>query len=375
MSSSMQLLVDNQPVSDDLFSRIDTIEVEENVDMPGAIELQIAVGRSTDGDLDPVNDPALQPFANVAVVVTADGQPPECIFDGFILSQRIHLETGTTASTLRVWGQDASWLMNLEEKVREWSGMTDGMAANSIFSEYGFIPAPENTDDDSPAHTEDGQTLMQRATDVQFLQLLARRGGKFARVACGPLPGVRTGYFVRPNLDPPAEVTLNLNDKEQWNVAALDVEWDVTRPTEVAARQALFTSSDETGVQGDTDSSELAPLDDRDLATFAGRSIKAQLTANAFDADDLAMRARALLTESGWFVRCEGDADVARLKKVLRAATVVELEGIGSVHSGKYFVWSVRHSITSVSHRMHFVLVRNAVGPAPAGGAFSGGGL
>jgi hypothetical protein len=35
------------------------------------------------------------------------------------------------------------------------------------------------------------------------------------------------------------------------------------------------------------------------------------------------------------------------------------------VHSGKYFVWSIRHTITQDTHRMRFVLTRNAVGPAP----------
>jgi hypothetical protein len=46
----------------------------------------------------------------------------------------------------------------------------------------------------------------------------------------------------------------------------------------------------------------------------------------------------------------------------------VQIEGIGSLHYGKYYVWSVRHTITRDAHKMKFVLVRNAVGPQPAGG-------
>ena len=61
--------------------------------------------------------------------------------------------------------------------------MTDGAAANTIFGEYGMAPGPDNLSDDSPAHAEDGHTLMQRGTDLQFLQMLARRSGKLCRVA------------------------------------------------------------------------------------------------------------------------------------------------------------------------------------------------
>ena len=47
--------------------------------------------------------------------------------------------------------------------------------------------------------------------------------------------------------------------------------------------------------------------------------------------------------------------------------TVVLINGAGTLNSGKYYVWSVRHTITADSHKMKFMLVRNAVGPQPSG--------
>jgi hypothetical protein len=73
------------------------------------------------------------------------------------------------------------------------------------------------------------------------------------------------------------------------------------------------------------------------------------------------------LRDSAWFVRCEGETDVARLGAVLRAGAVMTLDGIGPLHSGRYLVWSVRHTISADAHKMKFVLARNAVGPAPSG--------
>jgi phage protein D len=288
---------------------------------------------------------------------------------GYILSQKLHLEKGLTNSTVAIWGQDASWLMNLEEKVKEWVNVTDADVANAIFGDYGITPADDNTDDDSPSHTEDGHSLMQRGSDIQFLRTLARRNGKICRVACADQPGQRTGYFATPSLDGDPVLTLSLDDPVSWPIDALNLDWDVTRPTSVIARQALFTDADQDGVSADTSDSGLTALGDRALADFAGKPMTVMLAAPVDDGGELTLRAQALLREADWFVRCEGEADAARLNAILRAGTVVQIDGIGALHSGKYFVWSVRHTITADSHKMKFVLLRNAVGPAPSGGA------
>jgi phage protein D len=372
MASNFQLLLNGTAADDNLRSALSVIEVEENADLPGAIQLNLAVSRSESGDLTFVNDAGLQPFANLAIIATPEDKPDECIFDGYVLAHKLHLETGVTNSTLQVWGQDASWLMNLEEKVREWVDVTDASVANTIFDDYGITPASDNTEDDSPSHTEDGHSLMQRTSDIQFLRNLARRNGKLCRVACTTTPGQRTGYFAKPKLDGDPVLTLTLNDPEAWTVNALDLDWDITRPTAVKASQALFNDASEDGVSADTDDADLALLADRSLATFAGKPMTVLLTAPVDDAGELQLRAKSLLREASWFAKCEGEADVSRLNAILRVGTVVQIAGIGSLNSGKYYVWSVRHRITAESHKMKFTLVRNAVGPTPNGG---GGGL
>jgi phage protein D len=375
MPATFQFLINGDPADDQLLAVMGPLEVEENADLPGAIQVTLPVDTDGNGDLTFVNDERFQPFSNLAVVATPDGGSDECIFDGYVLSNKLHLQKGTTGSTLRVWGQDASWLMNLEEKIKEWVDVTDADVANSIFGDYGITAADSNTDDDSPSHTEDGHTLMQRASDIQFLRSLARRNGKLCRVACTDTPGQRTGYFAKPDLGGDPAVTLELNDPEEWTVDALDLEWDVTRPTEVKAAQALFDDSDEDGASVDQTDSGLDLLDDRDLSTFSGKTMSVVLTAPVDAADELTLRAESVLREAGWFVRCEGQADASRLKAVLRVGTIVQINGAGSLNSGKYFVWSVRHTIDKQSHKMSFVLVRNAIGSAPSGGGGPLGGL
>jgi phage protein D len=375
MVGTFQLILNGTAVDDGFYTAMGTLEVEENVDLPAAILIKLPVSTDDHGDLTYVSDDRFQPFATMAVVAQQEDAPDQCIFDGFVLSSKLHLTTGVVGCALEIWGQDASWLMNLEDKVKEWVDVTDASVANAIFGDYGITAADENTDDDSPSHPESGHSLMQRGTDIQFLRQLARRNGKLCRVSCQDKPSQRTGYFIKPRVEGDPVVTLTLNDAASATVSALDFEWDVARPSAVQASQALFTDPSEDGASGDSNDSGLAPLDERALTDFTGKSISTRLTATVDDAGELTLRAQGLLRESGWFARCQGEVDAGRLKAVLRAGTVVQVDGAGTLHSGKYFVWSVRHTFTADAHKMRFVLVRNAVGPAPAGGGGLLGGL
>jgi hypothetical protein len=62
---------------------------------------------------------------------------------------------------------------------------------------------------------------------------------------------------------------------------------------------------------------------------------------------------------------------------MLRAGSVVTIEGAGSLQSGNWLVWDVRTQITVDLVSFEFTLMRNAMGPAPAGGLPGGlpGGL
>jgi phage protein D len=372
LPGTYRLVFDDARVDHDLHVAIPSVVVEDNLDLPDAIQLGITVNRTRAGELNFPSDKRLRPFANVAVVVTPEGGATECIFDGFVLSHKLHFKSAVAASTLEVWGQDASWLMNLEEKVREWPDVTDAKVANSIFQDHGITPSEDNTEDDLVSHTEDGHSLMQHGTDLGFLRGLARRNGKFCRVACTDTPGRRTGYFCKPKVDGDPVAVIALNDPVKPDVASLEFEWDVARPTTVKASQALFNDETPEGVTTEANSSGLALLDEQDLAAFAGEDLSVLLTAPVDDGGELALRAQSVLREEGWFVRCQGAVDSARIGRVLRVNTVVNLIGLGSLYSGSYLVWSVRHSITSDAHRMRFVLYRNAMGPLLTGGLKKG---
>src|SRR5436190_18204991 len=106
MPSSYQILFDGQPADSDFYTSMASLEVEENVDLPGAVQLNLPVNRSDSGDLTNVHDSRFKPLANIAVVATpaaslagaaaaalgalgiggGGASAAQCIFDGYILS-------------------------------------------------------------------------------------------------------------------------------------------------------------------------------------------------------------------------------------------------------------------------------------------------
>jgi len=56
------------PADADLYAAISAIEVEEALDLPGAMRLTLPVSTTTDGDLTYVSDTRFGPLVNVAVV-------------------------------------------------------------------------------------------------------------------------------------------------------------------------------------------------------------------------------------------------------------------------------------------------------------------
>ena len=114
--------------------------------MPGAIQLKLPVAG------DRCRRPDLRERRPLPAVREPRGgrarrkaQPASASSTATCSPTRFHIETGATAATCEVWGQDASWLMNLEEKTREWVDVTDANVASAIFGDYGITPGAATT--------------------------------------------------------------------------------------------------------------------------------------------------------------------------------------------------------------------------------------
>ena len=122
---------------------------------------------------------------------------------------------------------------------------------------------------------------------------------------------------------------------------------------------------------------KLAPgerLGEQDLASISGNSPQTiHLAPPTDDSGAHQARAEAALREAQWFINATCRTSLHQLcSKIIRSHTLVDIQGAGSRHSGKYYVTGVKHLIGPVAHIMEVELARNAWGSAGEGGLLGG---
>jgi hypothetical protein len=228
-------------------------------------------------------------------------------------------------------------------------------AASQIVAKYGFTAdvTPTNGHWDEQKHA-----LVQRGSDLAFVRRLARRAG-FLFWLTADASGTQTAHFKPPPTGQSPAAKLSLRSPSP-PVPALDLSWDTERPTSTVGHQLDLNSKNV--LDGGLANSPIAPLVKSSLTDVAQGTRTAHVTAPADDAGEISARGKGALTEAGWFVRGSLETSAQALGKLVRAHTIVEIDGAGTRHSGKYFVAGVRHLIDQTAHRMQVELMRNGWG-------------
>jgi phage protein D len=330
------------------------IEVVESMDEPTTYRIHYEIDIE-EKDLPMLKDGRLDPESKLSILAPV-GNTTYCLVMGPVRGHKIHLVHGGTGSFLEVEGVDTSIAMDRENKAAIWANLTDSDAVSAVLSPYGYTPDVEST---TASHPDTKHALIQRETDFHFVQSLARRNGFLFWVTADE-NGVETAHFKKPSVGGAAQATLNINlDSPVFQT--LDLEWDVERPTSTEAKQLDLNAKQP--IDGSATQSPLANLGDKPLNAISSETRLLHLPPPADDAGDLTSRSEGALIEAGWFIRALGKTSVQETGNVVvRAHTVVEMQGLGTRHSGKYFVAGVKHTIDATAHRMELELLRNAWG-------------
>src|SRR5262245_20904887 len=306
-----------------------------------------------DQDFPLLKDNSLGPGSELSVVVQAE-DASDCLVKGPVTSQVVHFEQGGGENSLTVCGTDSSIKMNREDKVVVWTDLTDSQAVSTILGQAGLTPDVEST---TPGHLELKHTLLQRETDLSFIQRLARRNGMLFWITCDEF-GVETGHFKRPQLDstPKCDLIINL-DNPPSNISSLDLSWNIEVPTKADANELDLNNKSD--IAGTIERSPLTTLGGKSLADIVSAPQIVHVSAPVDDNGDLSARGEAAVIDSSFFISASGITTLSSLKKALRSHTLVNLRGIGSRHSGVWLCSAVQHTIKDDVHSMSFELIRN----------------
>lgn len=346
------LAVNGSPDTD-LTASAEWVEVVERLGRPTTFRIHFGTD-VLEQDFPLLADERLEAGSKLSVLATVNDQT-HCLVMGPVRGHKVHFQHGGSGSYLEVEGGDTTLAMDRESKAAVWPDQTDSDAVTSILSQYGYTPDVETT---TASHAETKHALVQRETDWRFVQRLARRNGFLFWVTADET-GIETAHFKQPPVSGEAELTLTINLAPPA-FQSLDLEWDAELPTSTEMKQLDLNTKQP--IDGSVPQSSLPLLGETPLSSVASETRLLHLAVPADDAGDLSARSEAALREAGWFIRAAGETSVLECQGVVRAHTVVELQGLGTRHSGKYFVSGVTHTISKSGHKLALEFLRNAWG-------------
>jgi phage protein D len=278
----------------------------------------------------------------------------EVLMSGYITQVKPAFDPDPTQCTLEIWGMDGSVLMDREEKLRAWPNGKDSSIASDIFRSYRLSP---RVDDTQVVHNQTLSTILQRETDMQFLQRLALRNG-FECYVEGT-----TGYFRKPQVGATAQPVLAVHFGEQTNVNRLSIEVNALTPTNVTMFQVDRLSK---GVLDTTVTTSQQPAlgATRNFLPPGMAQGQMYLSMNVTTGrPEMAALCQGLFHEAEWFVTAEGEIAGNQYGHVLKPRGTVTIKGVGETYSGMYYVTHVTHTFTNSGYTQFFRAKRNALMP------------
>ena len=271
--------------------------------------------------------------------------------------QQSHLNHGGAGSSVHVEGEDTGHNLDHTPIFRVTDSGTDADIVTTILSSASqMLPDVEATPDS--LHAEENHSHVQRESNLSLLRTLARRNGYHFWITYSNA-GLATGHFRPRSLDGQPANTLIVN-QENNNIDLLQVNADSTRPSATEGRQLDVRTLSVIGGATTLDDTTLGSSGLTALNGAEQQSI--HLAPTVDDAGALTARSRGALRDAQWFINATCQTSLHRLCDIVRFHSIVQVQGAGSRHSGKYYVTAVKHKIDAAAHVMELELQRNAWG-------------
>jgi uncharacterized protein len=261
-----------------------------------------------------------------------------------------------------------SILMNKVVKSRLFEGMKRSDVAKKIAQENGFADTEIDVDDTRVVLPSITQAKM---TDAQFLMSMARveklqfyvdgRGFHFVQRKMDGAPSFELEYYTDPG---------------RGDVIDFEMENDATSsPGSVTAKgrdPIEKTDIDETANDGNTPRTTVADV--VELLDPQTKTFSTENTAASVIGQTTATTAAAAKREAqGAFIAVQQTTVILKVKlrglPRLQAKTIVLLKGIGKRLSGRYYVRSAKHHVTSDGYTMDAEMRSDGTGSLSGGGA------
>lgn len=341
--------------ADDIYDDLLSLEVELDDELAAMFRLRLALDKEADGAWRYLDDERFTVWKPVTIGAGFVEGGVEELIAGLITHVKPEFDSDPTQCALEIWGMDKSVLMDRVEQIKAWPNKKDSDIAREILQLYGFTPEVEDTD---VVHDEAISTIMQRETDMQFLQRLARRNGFVCYIEG------ETGHFHPVPVDDTPQPVLAIHFGGETNVSRLALDVNALAPVRVAMAQVdrlskevleVLVESGQHALLGAVGADDLLAPGMEPALAVAGPD---PVTGNP----EMTGICQALSDLAAWYVTGEGEVMANQYGHVLRPRRMVTVKGTGETYSGVYVVTHVTHRLTRDGYVQRFRIKRNALG-------------
>jgi hypothetical protein len=355
------------PAPQSVLEALEEVEVCHGQDCPSGFQIRLRVGRGGPAELVDysllANPLLFKPFNRVILMVSLSGIP-HLLMDGFITHQELSPGTRPGTGRLTVTGEDASVLMDMEERSAEHPAQDETIIVTKLLASYarhGVLPKvipPLALDPPVPVE----RIPVQQCTDLAHLKAMAARHGHVFFVTPGPAPYTSTAYWGPPPRLGAPQKALSINLAGETNATLGSTAADSRGPELVEGTLQDRTSNRAFPVQ--SLASTRIPLAARPAWLEQQPNVRrTQLRASGLNLAQAMGRAQGRLDAStDRTVTVEGELDATRYGAILKPRGLVGVRGAGWSYDGFWYVEKVTHKIRVGEYKQSFTLAREGLG-------------
>jgi hypothetical protein len=351
-----RLLFNGKAATQRQLDLIESITVQQDVDMAWEAVFEIPVSTSDAGKWTEEDDRAFAVFARIRVEVRLGKDQFTPLIDGPIIGFENTMNAEPGRSLFRVRAQDDSALLNRKAVVDVFEGKTDDQIARQVFQSFPEIASLQI--ESVPASGGAVPAVQtQHETAMSLLRRLAKRQDMHAYVLPGASAGQSVGAFKKfpSSKDGLPDIVVLGKDR---NASHLELKETSTKPGKTVGSQVSLATKK---VTSKTSRFELLDLlgpeqglpDGVEPATFL-------LPPQVVDSTSLDNAVQAETSTSSYQFEGTGSLITESYGKSVSPYRVVTVKGVNGRLSGDYLIAGVTHTLSRDLYKQDFRLMRNA---------------
>lgn len=343
--------VNDQEIAD-LYPFLIEVAVDTSRDAASEATLKLETRRDVDGSWIVQDDERIRPWKRLRIEA-AFGEEAEEVMRGYIREIQVEFPEDSGATTVTITVQDDSLFLDREHKRRPWGNdtpTTDGAIATQIIGEANLAPA------EPPATGQSDLSLNQDGTDAAFLKSRAEANGFELIYREG------TVYFGPRRLTAAAQATIMVYAGPATNCISFNVKDDGHKPDRAIFEVAAEEGDGVTGRPMEPDLDPLGPEPATSVEVLDDGFVWRISREGDSDAGNAEVLAQEAANANSLKVSASGTLDGARYGHVLLTGLPVGVDGVGTRHSGTWYVDKVRHRFDIDGYAQEFEVLRNAYG-------------